>query len=83
MYCVHKLYIDLYVYHVYKYTLHVCKSCTVTKKPKKHKVYLTNFRIHLILSYVCEGLYTCTHTPRLFNNTHMFLCEYSEQNIIR
>ena len=37
MYCMHKLYIDLYVYHVYKYTLHVCMSCTVTKKTKNTK----------------------------------------------
>ena len=32
----------------------VCMCCTGTKKQKKHEVFLTNFRILLILSHVCE-----------------------------
>ena len=40
--------------YIYEQETSVCVCCTVTKKNKKHKVCLTNFRILLILSHVCE-----------------------------
>ena len=39
---------------IYEQKTSLCMCCTETKKQKNTKFFLTNFRILLILSHVCE-----------------------------
>ena len=56
MYIIYILYIYIYIYiYIYEQETSVCMCC-VAKINKKH-VWLTNFRILLIPSHVCEWLH--------------------------